>query len=51
MAKKDEEWLVTHLVTAERIPPNNDDEWGFWDYVGVGVVIVVVLAIIHACAG
>jgi hypothetical protein len=47
MAKKDDEWLVTHLVTAERIERESEG-WGFFDYVGAAVVAVIGFLILHA---
>ena len=44
MARKDDEWLVTHLITAEKI--KKDDELGFGGGVAVAVVIFIILAII-----
>ena len=47
MAKKDDEWLVTHLITAERIEPERET-WGFFDYVGAAVLVVIAFVIAHA---
>jgi hypothetical protein len=48
MAKKNDEWLVTHYVSAERLPPKEDEGLGFFGWV---CVIVVALMIIGAFCG
>lgn len=49
MAKKNDDWLITHYVTAE--PIKKDDELGFGAGVAVAVVIFIILAIIGSFAG
>jgi len=46
MAKKDDLWLVTHRVTAERLTRQNE-EWGFGDYVAVAIAILMGLALVR----
>jgi hypothetical protein len=50
MARKNDEWLVTHLITAEKIE-RKDEEWGVAEYFGAAVVIFIVLAILGALSG
>ena len=47
MAKKEDEWLVTHLITAERIEQKSE-AWGFSDYIGGIVLGVIGFMILHA---
>jgi hypothetical protein len=47
MAKKDDEWLVTHLVTAEKIEPKQEG-LGFFAWV---CIIIGALWIIGALFG
>ena len=49
MARKDDEWLVTHLITAEKI--KKDDELTFGDVVGLVFGAIIVLAVIGAIFG
>jgi hypothetical protein len=46
MAKKDDFWLVTHRVTAERLTPKKEG-WGFADYVSVAVGLGAGWALSH----
>jgi hypothetical protein len=46
MAKKDDLWLVTHRVTAERLTPEKEG-WGFGDYVQVALALVAGWALVH----
>jgi hypothetical protein len=48
MAKKPDDWLVTYSVSAERLKAKEDEGLGFFGWVGV---ILVVLIIIGALAG
>jgi hypothetical protein len=47
MAKKDDEWLVTHIVTAEKIEPKKE-EWGVAESIGAAILIFIVLAALGA---
>ena len=42
MAKRNDEWLVTHTVTAERLKPKEEEGLGFFGWVGVVLVVLVV---------
>jgi hypothetical protein len=50
MAKKADDWLITHIVTAEPIKPKKE-EWGIVEYFGLAVVIFIVLAVIGSFGG
>ena len=39
MAKKDDLWLVTHTLTAERLTPKKEKS-NFAENVGVGIAVV-----------
>jgi hypothetical protein len=45
MAKKDDEWLVTHVWTAEKIEPKKE-EWGVGEYIAGAFVLFIILAIL-----
>ena len=45
MDKKDG-WLVTHTVTAERIKPKENEGLGFFGWVGVIFVVLLIIGLL-----
>jgi hypothetical protein len=51
MANKDDLYVVTHRVTAERITPKEEEGMGVGGMIGVGLVIFVLLGLLGAFLG